>query len=205
MKFIKSKKGIAMLATLVVVGASAFGAYAYFTSTGTGSGTATVGATGNNIYVTSTTTGTLYPTATVGEDHALSFTAYNYSTFTQAISSIHATSIAACEAAWSAAGIGAGYPPTAPTCADTGLAATSDAACDTSLSTAVANPGGGTAAFWIPDNTFATAVDLPAATNATTPSSTALTADDGTIAMNDTGANQDACQSKNLLISYTTG
>jgi hypothetical protein len=43
MKFIKSKKGIALLATLVVAAAAAFGAYAYFSSSGNGSGTGTVG------------------------------------------------------------------------------------------------------------------------------------------------------------------
>ena len=38
LKFIKTKKGVAMLATLVVVGAAAFGAYAYFTAGGSGNG-----------------------------------------------------------------------------------------------------------------------------------------------------------------------
>ena len=46
MKFFISKKGIALLVTLVVVGASAFGAYAYFTSPGSGSGSAYVGTAG---------------------------------------------------------------------------------------------------------------------------------------------------------------
>jgi len=43
MRFIKSKKGIAILATLAVASIGAFGAYAYLTSTGTGSGTAADG------------------------------------------------------------------------------------------------------------------------------------------------------------------
>ena len=39
-RFLKSKKGVAgLMVTLAVVGASAFGAYAYLTNTGTGSGT----------------------------------------------------------------------------------------------------------------------------------------------------------------------
>ena len=38
-RFIRSKKGLALLATMVIVGASAFGAYAYFTNTGTTNGT----------------------------------------------------------------------------------------------------------------------------------------------------------------------
>lgn len=43
MKLIKSKKGIALLATLVVAVVAAVGAYAYFTTTGTGPGSAKVG------------------------------------------------------------------------------------------------------------------------------------------------------------------
>ncbi len=42
-KLMKSKKGVALLATLVVALAAAIGAYAYFTSTGSGSGSAAVG------------------------------------------------------------------------------------------------------------------------------------------------------------------
>ncbi len=46
MKFIKSKKGISLLAVVAVVAIAAVGAYAYFTTTGQASGTATVGAVG---------------------------------------------------------------------------------------------------------------------------------------------------------------
>lgn len=68
MKFIKSKKGLVLLATLAVAAAAAFGAYAYFTSTGHGSGNASVGsvaATGAlNVNVDAPTGATaLYPTA----------------------------------------------------------------------------------------------------------------------------------------------
>jgi hypothetical protein len=41
--FLKSKKGLAALIATLVVAISAVGAYAYFTSTGAGSGSATVG------------------------------------------------------------------------------------------------------------------------------------------------------------------
>jgi hypothetical protein len=41
--FIRSKKGLVLLATLVVAAAAAVGAYAYFTSTGHGTGTGQVG------------------------------------------------------------------------------------------------------------------------------------------------------------------
>jgi hypothetical protein len=43
MRFLTRKKGVAFLATLIVAAVAAFGAYAYFTSTGSGTGSATVG------------------------------------------------------------------------------------------------------------------------------------------------------------------
>jgi hypothetical protein len=62
-KFLKSKKGLALLAALVVAVAASVGAYAYFTSTGTGSGSASVGNSTNDIVVSSSTTGDMYPLA----------------------------------------------------------------------------------------------------------------------------------------------
>ncbi|HZT84843.1 MAG TPA: hypothetical protein VE984_05415 [Gaiellaceae bacterium] len=59
-RFIKSRKGLVLLATLVVAAAAAVGAYAYFTSTGSGSGTASVGMS-SNIQLSSPLVGTLYP------------------------------------------------------------------------------------------------------------------------------------------------
>jgi hypothetical protein len=67
MKFIKSKKGIALLAVLVVAAVAAIGGYAYFTSTGTGTGSASVGtATNWSVGQTATSGGALYPDAAVG-------------------------------------------------------------------------------------------------------------------------------------------
>jgi hypothetical protein len=61
MKFIKSKKGLAVLAVLAVAVISAVGAYAYFTSTGTGTGTGKVGtAAGWNVTPASESSN-LYP------------------------------------------------------------------------------------------------------------------------------------------------
>jgi len=76
MKFIKSKKGLAMLAALVVVGASAFGAYAYLTSNGSGSGTALTGTNSTVIHLVGTVTDGLVP----GSFEPISFKAYNDST-----------------------------------------------------------------------------------------------------------------------------
>lgn len=65
-RFIKSKKGIALLATLVVAAVAAFGAYAYFSNSGSGSNSAaSVGSVTNqfDVAVADPTGGTLYPTA----------------------------------------------------------------------------------------------------------------------------------------------
>jgi hypothetical protein len=47
MRLLKTKKSIALLATLVVVGAAAFGAYAYFTNTGSSASVKNNAASGN--------------------------------------------------------------------------------------------------------------------------------------------------------------
>ncbi len=65
--FIKSKKGIALLATLVVAAAAAIGAYAYFSSSGTGTGSATVGSsTAFVVTETMQSGGPLYPDPSIG-------------------------------------------------------------------------------------------------------------------------------------------
>lgn len=48
-KFIKSKKGIALLATLIVAVAAAVGAYAYWTTSGSGSGSATAASSNGTV------------------------------------------------------------------------------------------------------------------------------------------------------------
>ena len=65
-KFLKSKKGLALLATMVVA-VAAIGAYAYFTSTGSGTGNATVGTDSNWVVgQTSLAGGPLYPDPVIG-------------------------------------------------------------------------------------------------------------------------------------------
>jgi hypothetical protein len=75
MKFIKTKKGLAMLAALVVVAVSAIGAYAYFTSLGTGNGSAAAGANDTAITLHATFAANLVP----GTNRSVSFTADNSS------------------------------------------------------------------------------------------------------------------------------
>jgi hypothetical protein len=60
-KFLKSKKGIALFATMVVAIAAAISAYAYFTSTGSGNSTASVGAASTWTVTPDITGNTLYP------------------------------------------------------------------------------------------------------------------------------------------------
>jgi hypothetical protein len=52
MKFIKSKKGISLLAVIAVVAIAAVGAYAYFTTTGSGVGAASVGTSSAALTIT---------------------------------------------------------------------------------------------------------------------------------------------------------
>lgn len=88
-KFLTSKKGLALFATLIAV-ATAIGAYAYFTSTGSGSGSASVGTAADNLTVTGTASDDLYPG---GPGVEVDFTAGNPSNFNQKLSSISLTSV----------------------------------------------------------------------------------------------------------------
>jgi hypothetical protein len=73
MKFLKSKKGVAVLAMLVVAAVSAFGAYAYFTASGSGSGSATVGSA-SGIQLSGSPVAALYPG---GADASVTVTIHN--------------------------------------------------------------------------------------------------------------------------------
>jgi len=192
MKILKTKKGLALLAAVAVFGVAAFGAYAYFTSTGTGSGTATVGTAANNIYV-SGTAGTLYPGGPAG---TLSFSAKNFANFSQSITTIHATSVQACVGVWSTPNLGS-YPVVAPTCPDSAPADLADDASCGTLSSGPANET--TKNFRVADIAVDPNNDGHLAANANRPLATT-----GLISMNDTGSNQDSCKSKNLLITFST-
>ncbi|HEY0417439.1 MAG TPA: hypothetical protein VGC78_13735, partial [Gaiellaceae bacterium] len=60
MRIIKTKKGIALLAVLVVAAVAAIGGYAYFSSVGAGTGSASVGSS-TPVVLTSTSVSGLYP------------------------------------------------------------------------------------------------------------------------------------------------
>jgi hypothetical protein len=86
--FLKSKKGIAALIATLVVAISAVGAFAYFTTTGSGTGTAAVG-TDTPITLSGTTVGSLYP----GTSVPASFTATNPSTGHEYVTKVHLVSV----------------------------------------------------------------------------------------------------------------
>jgi hypothetical protein len=90
MKLIKSKKAIVLLAMSIVAIVAAVGAYAYFTTTGSGSGTATVG-TSTNLALVGTAPTTLYP----GTSSDVTFTANNTSPGHQQLGTIYLASVQA--------------------------------------------------------------------------------------------------------------
>lgn len=92
MKLIKSKKGISFLLVIAIAAISAVGALAYWTTTGSGSGSATVG-TDAGLIVTGTTEGLQRPG---GPSQTVSFTVANNSVDSnQSISNIDLVSVAA--------------------------------------------------------------------------------------------------------------
>ena len=91
MKLIKSKKAIVLLAMSIVAIVAAVGAYAYFTTTGSGSGTATVG-TSSNLALVGSSASTLYPG---GPSSDVTFTADNTSPGHQQLGTIYLASVQA--------------------------------------------------------------------------------------------------------------
>ncbi len=95
MSFIKSKKGLALLATLVVAAVAAIGGYAYFTASGSGTGSGVVGHSADTITVVGTAADAVTPgtVANPGDTSTVTFKASNGSGFAQRISNIHLTSV----------------------------------------------------------------------------------------------------------------
>jgi hypothetical protein len=140
------------IAALAVTGV----AVAYFTSEGSGTGTATIGSS-SNVTLHGTVTGSLYP----GGSSTVSFTVDNPSPASELVNKIHLASI------------------------------TPDAGhggCSTVIT-------GGSPDFTMPDVT--------ANQNVPSGNGQALTAT-GTLSMNETGVNQDACQGATLTLNLTS-
>jgi len=103
-KFITSKKGLVLLATMIAVVASAVGAYAFFTSTGTGTGSATVGtSTAWAVAETAQAGGPLYPNPTIGtgDIQTNTYTVTNPSNGQQSLNSVDIKVALANGGAWS--------------------------------------------------------------------------------------------------------
>jgi hypothetical protein len=101
-RFMQGKRKIALGAVVAVL-AAAGGAFAYFSSTGTGSATATVGSS-QALTVNGTPSGSLYP----GASTTVNFTAANPSAGHEYLATIHLASVsvdsshasAGCTASW---------------------------------------------------------------------------------------------------------
>jgi len=89
MKKFTSKKGLVLLASMVVAVAAAVGAYAYFTAAGAGTGTATVGAS-SAFTVYGDVSGNLYP---AGPALTVPVTVKNNSTGAQKVGTVTLDSI----------------------------------------------------------------------------------------------------------------
>jgi hypothetical protein len=159
------------LATLAVAGA----AYAYFTSAGTGSGTASVG-TSSTLTVTGTSGSTLYP----GTSSSVSFTVNNPSSGHEKLGSITLTAIHACT--------GAGSTWNGSTCTAGGTEQTGCESFDTNASSTADD-------FSMPTVTSNT--DFGPGNNQTVGQT-------GTLTMNDLNSSQNLCQGANLTLSFTT-
>ena len=188
-----SKRTAVLLAVAVAAVVSAVGAYAYWTATGSGQGSATVGTSANNVYVRGTSATTLTPG---GPTSTVSFTAKNFANFAQSISNVHLVSVRACDVAWTY-GSEATYPVPAATC---GGVEELTADCGTIADGAGANTPL-TADFYL--------ADVPVDPDDTADGNLAANADrallaTGTLVMNDTSDNQNACKSKYLLLTFST-
>ena len=103
-------------------------AFAYFTTSGSGTGTASVG-TSSALTIHGSTSGSLYP----GTSTSVSFTADNPSSGKQQIGTIHLASVVACNTAFSGGACPSGHEITTCESVETG------------------SSDGNTANFWMPD------------------------------------------------------
>lgn len=170
-----TKKRTLALSGLVLL-LLAGGAVAYFTTTGSGTGTAAVGAS-SALTIHGTSAGTLYP----GTSSTVSFTVDNPSSGHQQLGTIHLASVKAC--------VGAGSSWNGTSCSSGGSEAS---ACE-SVETGPSDFN--TANFWMPD--VAANQDFGSGTGQ------AVTAP-GTLKMNDLSSSQDACQNANLTLNFTS-
>jgi hypothetical protein len=155
MTWFSRKRAFTVLAAASVLAVSV-AAFAYFTSSGSGTGSATVGSS-SAVTLHATVSGSLYP----GASSTVSFTVDNPSSGKQRVGTVSLQSIS----------VDAGH-----------------SGCSTAIS-------GGTPDFTMADVAVNKSYG-PGNGQAVTPT--------GTLTMNDTGANQDACQGATLTLNLTS-
>ncbi len=176
MSFINRRKKALVAIGSVLALAAAGVAVAYFTASGSGTGSATVG-TSAALTIHGTSASTLYP----GTSSTVSFTVDNPSSGHQELGTIHLASVKAC--------VGTGSTWTGSACSNSGTEATTCESVETGASDT------NTANFWMPD--VASNQDVAAGNGQ------AVTAT-GALKMNDLSSNQNACESANLLLNFTS-
>jgi hypothetical protein len=165
-----------VVAGTVAVLLTAGAAVAYFSTTGSGTGTATVG-TSSALTLHGTSASTLYP----GVSSTVSFTVDNPSSGHQQLGTVHLASVKAC--------VGASSSWNGSSCSNSGTEATTCESVETGSS------DGNTANFWMPD-----VVSNQDFGNGNGQSVTAT----GSLKMNDLASNQDACKNANLTLNFTS-
>jgi hypothetical protein len=127
MSFIRRRKVLATVGVIGVV-ALAGAAYAYFTASGSGTGSATVG-TSTALTLHGTTSPSLFP----GSTATVTFTADNPSGGKERLGTVHLASVVACDQAFTGTSCASGHEITTCESVETG------------------SSDGNTANFWMPD------------------------------------------------------
>lgn len=174
MRILHSKRGRVALGIVAAL-ATAGGALAYFTASGSGTGAATVG-DGSALIIHGTSASALYP----GTSSTVSFTVDNPSPGHQQVGTLHLATVKACPT---------GDSWTGSACSNSGAEIT---ACET-VETGASDTN--TANFWMPD--------VVANQQVPNGSGQAITAT-GTLTMNDLSSPQNSCQNANLTLNFTS-
>ena len=168
------KRALATGIVALLLGAAA--AVAYFTTSGSGTGTGAVG-TSSAMTIHATSASTLYP----GASSTVSFTVDNPSSGHQLLGTIHLATVKAC--------VGAGSSWNGSACSNSGTEA------NTCESVETGTTDGNTANFWMPD--VVSNQDFAGG------SGQSVTAT-GSLKMNDLNTSQDSCKNANLTLNFTS-
>jgi hypothetical protein len=174
MRILHSKRGRVALGIIAAL-ATAGGALAYFTTSGSGTGAATVGAS-SPLTIHGTSASTLYP----GTSSTASFTVDNPSPGRQQVGTIHLATVKACPA---------GDSWTGSACSNSGTEITTCESVETGTTDTT------TANFWMPD--------VVANQQVASGNGQAVTAT-GTLMMNNLNSSQNTCQNANLTLNFTS-